>query len=320
MPTLQNDSERKNNWGRRGSWHWFKEVYRLHIYSHLLPSNGIYVFDESWDNLILLDACRFDTFSEMNQIKGRLEYRISRGSSSEEFLLENFANHPTRKNFPELVYVAANPYVSSLVPDKFFKIYRVWDYGWDDKLRTVPPENVAKAALEARQAHPDKRLIIHFMQPHFPFLGGRLGRETGFGGLRSAVLNDVDPFSKLLDTTIDNLLERGELDVDQVWSAYRENLRIVLSHVEKLLPELGGRTVISADHGNVFDERIGLLFPFKVSGHRKNFHVKQLVKVPWLIVSDSPSINVAPQGGASEEYSEADDKLVTDRLRKLGYV
>src|SRR5208282_1385184 len=90
---------------------WWRGVYMRRFYSHILPKEGVYVYDESWDNLIILDACRYDTFRELNQIRGLLEYRISRGSSSEEFLLENFTKHPTTENFSDLVYVAANPYV-----------------------------------------------------------------------------------------------------------------------------------------------------------------------------------------------------------------
>jgi membrane-anchored protein YejM (alkaline phosphatase superfamily) len=106
-----------------------------------------------------------------------------------------------------------------------------------------------------------------------------------------------------------------------VWNAYRQNLSIVLSHVEKLLPQLDGTTVISSDHGNIFNERVGLLFPFRISGHRKNFHVKQLVKVPWLIVKNqrevsAPQINPITNAGDDLE----DDERIKDRLRKLGYI
>jgi hypothetical protein len=201
----------------------------------------------------------------------------------------------------------------------------VWDYGWDDQLETVPPENVAKCALEAQGQHPDKRLIIHFMQPHFPPLVGKIGGATGFNGLRRAVLQNASAFGrtgKLLDTTVENLLDRGELNVSEVWEAYRENLRIVLSHVEKLLPELDGITVVSSDHGNLFDERVGLLFPFRTSGHRKNFHVKQLVKVPWLIVKNHKGVSEVPQTKPVTDAGNdlEDDERIKDRLRKLGYI
>ena len=305
----------------RWSWKWWKEVYRQHVYSRFLPNKGIYVFDESWDNLIILDACRADTFEEMNHIQGRLERRISRGSSSEEFLIENFAKHPTHKNFPDLVYVSANPYVNSLVPDRFHRIYPVWDYGWDDNLRTVPPENVVKDALQAKKDNPDKRMIIHFMQPHFPPLDRQFEHDTGIDGLRRAARDNL-PFNRVLDTTVEYLLEIRELNLNEVWDAYKRNLAIVLSWVEKLIPDLSGKTVITSDHGNMFDERAGILFPFKMSGHKKNFHVRQLVTVPWLIISSQGSSHDVQKSSTAAETGNTleDDEKIKDRLRKLGYI
>jgi hypothetical protein len=303
------------------NWKWWRGIYIRRFYSRLLPKGGVYVYDESWDNLIILDACRYDTFRELNKIQGLLEYRISRGSSSEEFLLENFTKHPTFEYFPDLIYIAANPYVSSLVHDRFYKLYPVWDYGWDEKLGTVPPSNVVNAALEATRSHPDKRLIIHFMQPHFPSLEEKLEGDTGFQGLRRTVLDNINPIGKGWDLTAESLLDQGKLNVNQVWSAYKQNLRIVLSYVEKLIPGLKGKTVITSDHGDLFGERIGLLFPFKISGHRKNFHVKQLVKVPWLIVNNEHKRIEMSTKNMKEKKNNSlqDEEKIRDRLRKLGY-
>lgn len=53
---------------------------------------GINIMDEDWDNLILIDACRYDVFANINSINGSLESRISSGSSSREFIEKNFVN------------------------------------------------------------------------------------------------------------------------------------------------------------------------------------------------------------------------------------
>ena len=34
---------------------------------------------EDWDNLVILDACRYDMFKKLNTINGKLEYKISIG-------------------------------------------------------------------------------------------------------------------------------------------------------------------------------------------------------------------------------------------------
>lgn len=60
---------------------------------------------EDWDNLVLLDACRYDQFERLNTISGVLENRISQGSSTFEFLTENIAG----KKSHDTVYVTSNP-------------------------------------------------------------------------------------------------------------------------------------------------------------------------------------------------------------------
>jgi hypothetical protein len=283
----------------------------------------VYVYDETWDNLIILDACRYDSFKEMNVIDGRLESRISRGSSSVEFLLENFTRHPKYSSFRDVVYVAANPFVSSLVPDRFYKIYPVWDYGWNDNLNTVTPSTVATEANTARERYPDKRLIIHFMQPHFPALISKLKGDTGLRGLREAVQTNVNLLKpwKHLDWTPELLLEMGKLDKKDVWAAYKENLKMVLACVASLIKELPGRTVVTSDHGDLFGERQGIIYPFKMFGHPEKTHVKTLVLVPWLIVDNAKGAidRVWEEPKTSFDYSPEVQDKIRDRLRKLGY-
>ena len=50
---------------------------------------GMNHLDQDWDNVIILDACRFDIFSELNHIPGNLECKISNASSSDEFFEKN---------------------------------------------------------------------------------------------------------------------------------------------------------------------------------------------------------------------------------------
>jgi len=298
-----------------------------------LPNRGVFVYDENWDNLIILDACRFDTFKELNAIDGKLESRISRGSATPDFLLENFSKHPTRSSFKDVVYVAGNPFVNWLLQDKFYKIYPVWDYGWDENLLTVTPEKVVAEALKARRQYQDKRLIIHFMQPHFPPLVGRPKGDTGIAGMRKAAREniDIDPFTfvkrkgvspEFWDTTCDGLLARGELSKQEVVALYKENLRIVLSHVTDLVKQLPGTTVVSSDHGNLFGERPGLAYPFTTYGHPRRLRVGRLIQVPWLIVVNQ-EIEMSKAEQPAEEkdtFSQEDDEKIKDRLQKLGYL
>jgi len=309
----------------------FDRVYRVVLRN--LPNKGVYVYDQPWDNLIILDACRYDTFEELNSINGKLESRISRGSATAEFLIENFRKHPHKKSFDDIVYVTSNPFVDLLLPDIFHKIYSVWDYGWDENLLTIPPEPVVRTALEARRLYPDKRLIIHFMQPHFPPLVGRPQGDTGQALKRiSSFARDGANPDKVLNlkrgypphvfaTTTDGLIARGVLTKEQGYSLYRENLRIVLSHVESMVKQLPGISVITGDHGNLFGERLGILYPFPVYGHWPGMRLGRLALVPWLTTANGEKIKPTTEGteSISAGLPEVDEEKIKDRLRKLGY-
>jgi len=181
--------------------------------------------------------------------------------------------------FSNIVYVTGNPYVSKLLRGKFHTIYPVWDYGWDESLKTVPPDPMVRETLRAAHENPGKRLIAHFMQPHEPFLETRLD-DTGLRDLRRSAFEKEDKFK---DVTIWDLIQRGELKVQQARDAYRRNLEIVLPYVDVLVGQLAGKTVITSDHGNLFGERPHLLYPFKEFGHPPRLHVRALHTVPWLI-------------------------------------
>lgn len=50
----------------------------------LLPDVGVKIMEESWDRLIVLDACRYDVLKPFNRIPGGLYKRESLGSNTGE--------------------------------------------------------------------------------------------------------------------------------------------------------------------------------------------------------------------------------------------
>lgn len=272
------------------------------------------IMDEDWDTLVVLDATRYDMFRDRNTIPGTLEHRISLGSTSEEFLERNFAgeiHHDT-------VYVNANPYVSYLDLDDgtFHAVVDLLDE-WDDDLQTVLPETVVDAAIDAHREHPRKRLIVHFMQPHTPFIG-KTGRELGMGGW-----NPDQETAGLDGDTIWQYLRRHPpnsedgIDLEMVWDAYNENLDIVLEHVETLLEELDGTTVITADHGNLVGERLSPIPTKRMYGHPYGVYHPNLVKVPWLRIDGDERRDVVAEPPRSTET--VDENVTEERLEALGY-
>lgn len=99
------------------------------------------IVDEDWDNLIILDACRFDLFEDLygnNPLPGTLDRRTSAQSGTPGYLTENFGE----KSFHDIVYITGNPYVNTDLPDDtFHHIESVWKDDWDEERQTVTPSD-----------------------------------------------------------------------------------------------------------------------------------------------------------------------------------
>lgn len=263
--------------------------------------HGTDIFAEEWDNLLILDACRCDMLADRD-IPGRLEARISRGSSSTEFLLGNFRGRDLR----DTVYVTANAHLQKYrnrIDPELHAEYHVFDEeGWHEDLNTVLPETMNQYALEAHEEHPNKRLIVHYIQPHQPFIG-ETGRELFDPGPDS-------PWAKYLEG-------RAEFTKEQLRQAFEENLDIVLPYVRELLEELPGRTVVTSDHGQMLGER-SFPIPFRDYGHPEGVHVRELVQIPWLVHQNGERKETVSEAPARNQ-NQPTDETVEDRLRDLGY-
>lgn len=280
----------------------FNKVYNHRFGFRNHNRNGIDIFAEDWDNLLLLDACRYDMMAERDDLPGTLEYRISRGSSSTEFLLGNFAD----RDLLDTVYVTANAHISKyqdrINPNLHATIEVYEEAGWHEELNTVLAETMNEYALRAAERYPDKRLILHYIQPHQPFIGPT-GREHFDTSAES-------PWVQFLE---------GEADFTerQLREAFYENLDIVVPYARELMEELEGKTVVSADHGQMIGEQSA---PIRLRdyGHPDGVYVPELVKVPWLVYEKGTRREIVA-GEPSEQTELADDDIVTDRLEHLGY-
>lgn len=268
--------------------------------------NRCNVVEEDWDNLVILDGCRYDLFTGENVIEGRLESRTSAGSESWEYLRENFQG----RRLHDTVYVTANPHAPKLAEGTFHHRRNLLEDKWDEELRTVPPDVMTEEALKMHGEYPDKRIIIHYMQPHFPFIG-ETGRRIAHSGIGSENGTDGKPhvWFGLRDGVLD-------IDEDQVYEAYRENLEITLPHVRELVQGLDGKSVITSDHGNLVGERTGPI-PVKGYGHPKRFYAPALVTVPWLVVESTERRDVTSASPSGHEPVDTD--VVEERLEDLGY-
>ncbi len=301
---------------------WWRNVFLYKIIFPFLFRNnkGIYILKESWNNLIILDACRYDTFKEefdKRKMKGKLKYIVSRGAETTEFLRENFS----KTKYNDIVYITANPFVDKLLRGKLYKIISVWKNGWNDKYQTVLPETMYEYALNVIRKYPDKRLIIHFIQPHSPYPNGT--GEFKFGKQLNAMLNGK---KFKIRYKLDENSFAGEwpyigtksLKVDKLKEGYQQNLELAMPYIEKLIDILPGRTVVTADHGEAFGEKIHPLIPIKIYGHIPEKRISVLIKVPWLVIE--PEEKEPPKDIEKElaknKKKTANYKKETQRIKK----
>lgn len=258
-------------------------------------------YDErEWDNMIILDACRYDTFERINNIEGDLSKVHSNASHTRNFLKKNFSG----ENF-DTVYITASP-MSAGYSRNFSEIRHLWKDKWNEENKTVKPEEVTDAAIDAYREKPDRKMLVHYMQPHFPFIGDKgddIEDQGSFNGDRQ-------------NLNIWELLQFGEIDLETAKKAYEENLEIVLPEVRRLLNELEGKTIITSDHGNLFGKKVGFA-PKKIYGHPPRLKDRELRSVPWLEIEGESRREVEEgEEGEEKRHSEEDIKK---KLANLGY-
>lgn len=281
-------------------------LYYRRLYRRPYNTGGVDVLAEDWDTLLVLDACRYDMFEQQHDLPGRLEKRQSRSSHTTEFLRANFDG----RTCLDTVYVTASPQLyrhRDEIAVEFHDVVNVWrEEGWDETHQTVLPETMAEYVRDATERYPQKRIIGHFLQPHYPFIGADDLNTRAFGEAAD-------------EPDIWNALRAGQLDASpsEVWAAYRENLDIVLPVIENLLEALPGRTVVTSDHGNLIGERPAPI-PITEWGHPPGIYTDELVSVPWLISENGTRKTVLSEQ-ANSTTDDVNSDVVTDRLRQLGY-
>lgn len=322
----------------------------------------VYVMQQKWDYLIVLDACRYDYFERLWQdyLPGQLEKRISVGTATKQWRNNSFPDY-----YDDVVYISANPYINSVMPVKgflgtehFYKVYDLWMDSWDEEKGTILPDIVTKRAKEIIKSHPDKRAIIHYMQPHEPYIGNTVPgpgfeRPTS-AGFRQGV-NVGTPPNHIVRKTLEilsglfywfgirgnyliwkirELLEmtpagpmdavRRKYDEETLRKAYEENLKIVLGYIAELIEKLSGRIVVTADHGEMLGENNKFC-------HWSRATEKQLREVPWLIIdkdhkvtkdeirNDKIQRTSANKTTIAKRTKQA-EKKICEKLRSLGYI
>jgi hypothetical protein len=268
---------------------------------------GIDVMDTEWDTLVVLDACRADLFEEFVNLDRFDEYRAetSRASATPEWLPVSFPG-----KYGDTVYISGNPQVSRLVPDRWHELIEVWQEAWDEENQIIRAGPIVDTAIKARERYPEKRLIVHLMQPHVPFVGR--------SDLHFCTYQLFEDLEMAGDDRAGNVFEaaaKGIVDEDEMWKAYGENLTYAMDEVCRLIDAFDERIVLTSDHGNVVEARSWPL-PFTYHQHLPNHRHPGLVTVPWAII-DGLRREITDDGVQS--HSGATSEEVLERLEHLGY-
>lgn len=301
----------------------------LYLFTTSRHPIGTHVLERDWDVLVILDTCRVDALryvaSEYNFLsKDKIGMIWSLGGTSPEWIAHTF-DAKYKDELTSTGYVTANPHAKTVLEDRSYKseehssaALRFYRYGnWNpvranelsyyDPLYSyqsdilldgverfegvTPPRYVTDRAIATARKHNLDRLVLHYMQPHYPWVANaiREGRE-------------IKDFEKRPS-------KAKSVGKKVVFNAYLDDLRYVLDEVELLLKNLNAdKVVISADHGDAFGE-------WGVYGHDPGrFHPK-VRYVPWAKVSGIDKGKYEPQievlGGSSNSTIE--------QLEALGY-
>ena len=80
------------------------------------------------------------------------------------------------------------------------------------------------------------------------------------------------------------LVLNRNVPIGDVIEGYKENLKIAIDYVERLVGNLNGKIIITADHGETFGEPLHPLIPIRVFEHPSGCRIDCLIKVPWFII------------------------------------
>lgn len=325
-----------------------------------MKDEAVLIMQEDWDYLILLDACRYDYFAEVwnKYLNGNLGKKISLDTRTPEWRSKSFP-----ESYPDVVYVSANPFINSIRPvmgfdgkKHFYAVYDLWLKYWDKKLGTVLPDIVTDEAIDITDKNPDKKAIVHYMQPHEPYLGAGISAPgykppDGTGTWSLIGVDDSKNSCRLRNSLVKlcsdisfhlgmkgNFVQwklreffkmppatpmdavRRKYGRKGLQKAYKENLEIVLTQVARLVESLSGKIIVTSDHGEMLGENYRFC-------HWARSSCRLLREIPWLVINKGNKTVRAEQTKAEQkkeistnpEQQKQVEAELADRLKSLGY-
>lgn len=234
-----------------------------------------------WRYLVLLDACRFDVFSEVYQdvgLRGALQEANSEALDTPLWYRKHWSGDHLGVSL-----IGAHPYPWRSEVDvakNFGAAFAVFsdrgNLGWGG---VVHPQRLCNFASRIMTERVSQQWIIHFEQPHLPYVDtlGMAFLENEIGvGLAGEDWIKYNP--KLYDAVEQWGRQHGW---DVLKACYESSLRETLSIVGLWCSRLrGGQVVITSDHGEHLGEG-------NIYGHPHGAGPGILTRVPWLEVASA---------------------------------
>lgn len=202
-------------------------------------------FESNARALIIFDGQRHDLFKEMypDYFRGKLSEVWNGGVT---WTLPWFVRHFQGK-FDCTLY-SANPafsggtgylskwFTTTYIPREHFKRIIPWqEIGFDYSTGTAYPKKINQVVL----AKPDDKMIVHYIQPHVPYVGKPPLPWTKGGDLVNKTKSR---------------LASGALTIKRLRKAYMGNMRLAFNGAVELEKKLEGKIVITSDHGDALGE------------------------------------------------------------------
>jgi len=225
------------------------------------------IWELDWDYLIVLDACRYDSFEMFNKIKGKYQRVEGPAGDTIAWLSRTFFDKYN------IIFYSASPFIAKymdvggyLAGNHFKDVIDIWYKGWNNERQTVLPETTYEYAKDAKP-----RSIIWFEQPHFPPVSEKdkdLWRMTF-------------PYN-----VVDANWSNPEISDEKIRQAHFNSVEAVMPYVEKLVQRFKGRIIITADHGELLGEALDANHKgwFHSEKNFAPFHPEKLYTIPFLII------------------------------------
>lgn len=281
----------------------FRELFiKLYTPFNIVLPDGENIFDYDWDVLVVVDACRTDLMEEQSDEWDFLDQVSSVRSveSATKYWMDKTFVSEYQDEIAETVYICGNPWSKDVLSEAdFSKLVESWRFAWDEP-GTVPPEAITDLAIqEYRDSNPD-RLLVHYMQPHVPFIGHPDLCHS----------QRADDFGEGAHQDVWNKLRDGQVEQDEVWDGYADNLSTVLSEIETLLQNISADdVVITSDHGNGIGE-------WGVYGHPPHLPTQNVRQVPWVRTTATNTGSYTP----NTEFENNSSDSIEEKLESLGYL